>query len=156
MATTHRARGKKAIHSVTVNVFVRSTEDESKVLAAFRLIVPENVLIERQPVTGHFGNSIVILKARTEQAQAIRLIIRAIGHKLSKREFIRLREQIPQHLSEKCTLVVKFNKQAAARGVLELGDDDPIVVRTKIAAYPARPSIAAEIARDVLNDACIY
>ena len=156
MATTYRVRRKKAIHSITVNVFVRSTDDESKVLAALRLIVPENVLIERQPVTGHFGNSIVILKARTEQAQTIRLIIRAIRNKLSKREFIRLQEQILQHLSERCTLVVKFNKQAAARGVLELGEDDSIVVRAKIAAYPARPNIAAEIARDVLNNACIY
>ncbi|HEX7515087.1 MAG TPA: RNA-binding domain-containing protein [archaeon] len=156
MVTTYRVRRKKAIHSITVNVFVRSTEDESKVLAALRLIVPENVLIERQPVTGHFGNSIVILKARTEQAQTIRLIIRAIRNKLSKCEFIRLQEQILQHLSERCTLVVKFNKQAAARGVLELGEDDSIVVRAKIAAYPARPSIAAEIARDVLNNACIY
>jgi RNA binding exosome subunit len=156
MATTHHVRRKKAIHSVTVCVFVLATEDESKVLAAFRLIVPENVLIERQSVTGHFGNSIVILKARTEQAQAIRQIIHAIANKLSNREFIRLREQIPQHLSERCTFVVKFDKQAAARGVLELGEDDPMVVRAKIAAYPARPNIAAEIARDVLNDAYIY
>ncbi|MGZ4863284.1 MAG: RNA-binding domain-containing protein [Halobacteriota archaeon] len=142
---------KKGIHSITVNVFIRSTEDESKVLAAFRVIVPENVLIERQLVKGHFGNSIVILKARTERAREIRLIIRAIRNKLSKREFMRLQEQIPQHLSERCTLVIKFNKQTAAHGVLELGSEDPIVVRAKIAAYPARPSIAAEIARDVLN-----
>ena len=156
MATTHLVRRKKAIHSVTVNVFVRATEDESKVLTAFRLIVPENLLIKRQPVTGHFGNSIIILKARTEQIQAIRLIIHAIVNKLSRRDLTRLREQIPQHLSERCTLVVKFDKQAAARGVLELGEDDPIVVRAKIAAYPARPSIAAEIARDVLNNAYIY
>jgi RNA binding exosome subunit len=155
MATNHRVRRKKAIHSIVVNVFVRATEDESRVLAAFRLIVPENVLIERQPVTGHFGNSIVLLNARTEQAQAIRLIIHAIGNKLSKRDLIRLREEIPQHLSETCTLVVKFDKQAAARGILELGENDPIVVRAKIAAYPARPSIAAEITRDVLNNACI-
>ena len=155
MATTNRIRRKKAIHSITFNVFVHATEDESKVLAALRLIVPENVRIDRQPVTGHFGNAIVILKARTGQAQAIRLIIDAIRTKLPKRELIQLREQIPQHLSERCTLVVKFDKQAAARGVLELGKEDPLVVRAKIAAFPARLGIAAEIARDVFNNACI-
>jgi len=155
MATTHRVRRKKAIHSIAINVFVHATEDESKVLAALHLIVPENVRIDRQPVTGHFGNAIVILKAQTGQAQAIRLIIDAIRNKLSKRDLIQLRGQILQHLSERCTLVVKFDKQAATRGVLELGKDDPIVFRAKIAAYPARRGIAAEIARDVLNHACI-
>ena len=155
MATTHRVRRKKTIHSIAVNVFVHATEDESKVLAGLRLIVPENVRIDRQPVTGHFGNAIVILTARTEQAQAIRLIIDAIRNKLPKRDLIRLQGQIPQLLSERCTLVMKFDKQAAVRGVLELRKEDPIVVRAKIAAYPARLETAAEIARDVLNNACI-
>jgi RNA binding exosome subunit len=155
MATTHRVRRKKVIHSIAVNVFVHATEDESKVLAAFRLIVPENVRIDRRPVTGHFGNAIVILKAQTGQAQAIRLIFDAIRNKLPKRDLMQLRGQIPQHLSERCTLVMKFDKQAAARGVLKVGKDDPIVVRAKIAAYPARLETAAEIARDVLNNACI-
>jgi RNA binding exosome subunit len=155
MATTHRVRRKKVIHSIAISVFVHATEDESKVLAALRVIVPENVQIDRQPVTGHFGNAIVTLKAQTGQAQATRLIIDAIKNKLPKRDLIQLRGQIPQHLSERCTLVMKFDKQAAARGVLELGKEDPIVVRAKIAAYPARLGTAAEIARDVLNNACI-
>lgn len=153
MATTHHVRRKKAIHSITVSVFVHGTEDESKVVAAFRLIVPENVRIDRQPVTGHFGNAIVILKARTGKAQAIRQVIDAIRNKLPKRDLIQLRGQIPQLLSERRTLVVKFDKQAAARGVLARGKVDPIVVRAKIAAYPARLEIAAEIARDLLNNA---
>jgi len=155
MATTHHVRRKKAIHSIAVSVFVHGTEDESEVVAAFRLIVPENVRIDRQPVTGHFGNAIVILKARTGKAQAIRQVIDAIRNKLPKRDLIELRGQIPQHLSERCTLVVKFDKQAAARGVLERGKADPIVVRAKIAAYPARLEVAAEIARDLLNNAYI-
>jgi RNA-binding protein len=153
METTHRARRNKPIHSIAVNVFVHATEDEGKVLTGLRLIVPENIRIDRQPVTGHFGNPIVLLEARTGQAQAIRLIIKTIKNKLPQRDLIQLRGQIPQLLSEKCTLVVKFDKQAAARGVLALGKADPIVVRAKIAAYPARIGVAAEIARDVLNDA---
>jgi RNA-binding protein len=153
METTHRVRRKKTIHSIAVNVFVHSTEDESKVLAGLRLIVPENVPIDRQPVTGHFGNPIVILKARTGQAQSIHLIINTIKNKLSKRDLKQLRGQIPQLFSERCTLVVKFDKQAAARGVLALGKDDPIVVRAKIAAYPGRIRVAAEIARNALNNA---
>jgi RNA-binding protein len=156
MATTYRVRRKKAIHNIAVNVFVHATEDESKVLAALKLIVPENVGIDRQLVTGHFGNAIVILEARTAQAQAICLIIDAISNKLTNRDLMQLRRQIPQYLSDRCTLVVKFDKQAAARGVLQLGKEDPIVFRAKIAAYPARPEIAAAMARDVLNNACIY
>lgn len=155
MATTQRVRRKKAFHSIAVSVFVNGTEDESKVVTALRLIVPENVRIDRQPVTGHFGNAIVVLKAQTGEAQAIRQVIDAFKNKLPKRDLIQLRRQIPQYLSERCTLVVKFDKQTAARGALKLGTDDPIVVRAKIAAYPARVEIAAEIARDVLNNECI-
>jgi RNA-binding protein len=155
MATTHHVRRKKAIHSVTVSVFVHGTEDENKVVAAFRLIVPENVRIDRQPVTGHFGNAIIILKAQIGKAQAIRQVIDAIRNKLPKRDLIQLRGQIPQLLSERCSLVVKFDKQAAARGVLTRGKADPIVVRVKIAAYPARLEIAADIARGLLNNAYI-
>ncbi|MEI7826863.1 MAG: RNA-binding domain-containing protein [Euryarchaeota archaeon] len=155
MATTHRVRRKKAFHSIAVSAFVQGTEDESKVATAFRLIVPENVRIDRQPVTGHFGNAIVVLKAQTGEAQAIRQVIDAIRNKLPKRDLMQLRRQIPQYLSERCTLVVKFNKQTAACGALELGTNDPIVVRARIAAYPARVEIAVEIARDVLNNECI-
>jgi RNA binding exosome subunit len=155
MATTHHVRRKKALHSVAVSVFVHGTEDESKVVTAIRLIVPENVRIDRQSVTGHFGNVIVILQARTTEAQATRHVIDSIRNKLPKRDLTHLRGQIRQHLSERCTLVVKFDKQSGACGVLALGKDDPIVVRAKIAAYPARLEIAAEIARDFLNNACI-
>jgi RNA binding exosome subunit len=152
-ATTHQLKRKKAIHSVAVSVFIYGTEDESRVFAAIRLIVPENVTVYRQQVAGHFGNAIIILKARIRDAQTIRQVIETIRNKLPKRDRIHFQERIHQHLSEKCTLVMKFDKQSAARGTLTPGEDDPIVVRVKIAAYPARPETAAEIARDLLNNA---
>ncbi|HYC20499.1 MAG TPA: RNA-binding domain-containing protein [Candidatus Bathyarchaeia archaeon] len=146
-------RPKKAIHSISVTVFAHATENESKVLAALRLIVPEHVSVDRLPVTGHFGNPMVILTARTEKASETRRIISAIKQKLPKDELMELREEIPQHLSQRCMLVMKFDKQAAARGFLQQGKEDPIVLRAKIAAYPARVKTATQIARDLFNDA---
>jgi len=144
---------KKAIHSISVNVFAHATENESKVLAALRLIVPEHVSVDRLPVTGHFGNPMIILTARTEKASETRHIISAIKQKLPKDELMELRKKIPQHLSQRCTLIMKFDKQAAARGFLQQGKEDPIVLRAKIAAYPARVETATQITRDLFDDA---
>ncbi|MGP8012505.1 MAG: RNA-binding domain-containing protein [Halobacteriota archaeon] len=146
-------RPKKAIHSISVSVFAHGTENEGKVLAALRLIVPESVSVDRLPVTGHFGNPMVILTARTEKAYETRHVVGAIKQKLPTDELMELREQIPQHLNQRCTLVMKFDKQAAARGFLRQGKEDPIVLRVKIAAYPARVETATRIIRDLFDDA---
>jgi hypothetical protein len=144
---------RKAIHSISVSVFAHGTENEGKVLAALRLIVPESVSVDRLPVTGHFGNPMVILTARTEKAYETRHVVGAIKQKLPTDELMELREQIPQHLNQRCTLVMKFDKQAAARGFLRQGKEDPIVLRVKIAAYPARVETATRIIRDLFDDA---
>ena len=146
-------RPKKAIHGISVSVFAHGTENEGKVLAALRLIVPESVSVDRLPVTGHFGNPMVILTARTEKAYETRHVVGAIKQKLPTDELMELREQIPQHLNQRCTLVMKFDKQAAARGFLRQGKEDPIVLRAKIAAYPARVETATRITRDLFDDA---
>jgi hypothetical protein len=153
MATSYPIRRKKVIHSLTVKVFVYGTEDETRVCKAVRLIVPESVQIDREPLTGHFGNSIVILSARTKKTAETRAVFDVIRNQLSSGDLKELRERTLQHLSETCTLVVKFDKQAAAGGVLQLGTKDPIVLRAKIAAYPAHANEAAEIARNLLNHA---
>jgi RNA binding exosome subunit len=146
-------RPKKAIHSISVSVFAHATENESKVLAALRLIVPEHLNVDRLSVAGHFGNPMIIRTARTEKASETRHIISAIKKKLPKDQLMQLRDEIPQHLSQRCTLVMKFDKQAAARGFLRQGKEDPIVLRAKIAAYPARVETATRITRDLFNDA---
>jgi RNA binding exosome subunit len=145
-------RPKKAIHSISVRVFAHATENESKVLAALRLIVPEHISVDRLSVVGHFGNPMIILTARTEKASETCHIIGTIKTKLPKDELMELREEIPQHLSQRCTLVMKFDKQAAARGFLRQGKEDPIVLRAKIAAYPARVETATRITRDLFDD----
>jgi len=144
---------KKAIHSISASVYAHGTEDEDKVLRALRLVVPESVSVNRQLVTGHFGNRILVFTARTEKTREARGIINEIKKKLPKGELNELRDQIAQHLNQECTLVLKFDKQAAARGFLRQGNDDPIVLRAKIAAYPAHVETAAQIARELLDNA---
>jgi len=146
-------RPKKVIHSISVSVFAHGTENESKVLEALRLVVPESVSVDRLPVTGHFGNPLVVFTARTEKAYETRQIIDSIKKKLPRTELRELKQQIAQHLNQRCVLVMKFDKQAASRGFLRRGKKDPIVLRVKIATYPARVETATRIARDLLNDA---
>ena len=144
---------RKLIHSISVSALVHATEDKHRVLDAVRLLVPNDVAIEQHQVTGHFGNPITILKARTERPQAIHQIIRVITTKLSNNELMHVQKQIAQHIDHNCNLFIRFEKQKAARGILTLGTEDPILTKIKIAAYPACHEVATEIARELWKDA---
>ncbi len=143
---------KKLVHSIVVSTFVHATEEEGRVLAALRVIVPHDVSIDQQRTTGHFGNPVIILRARMEQAQAVRRTLDMINEKLLKNDSEHLKEYASRYLDDKGNLFIRFDKQQAARGALRLGREDPILVKLKLAAYPARRETALELARRLWND----
>ncbi len=147
---------RKLVHSITVSAFVYATEDEERVQAALRVIVPGEVPLTRQHVTGHFGNPIIVLKAWIKQAPAIRHTLDVINKKLSKSERECLKEEATRYLDNACNLFIRFDKQQAARGILQLGRKDPVLVRLKLAAYPARRETALDIARELWKNATLH
>jgi len=132
---------------------VHATEDKHRVLDALHLLIPNDVAIEQHRATGHFGNPVIILKARAERAPTIHHIISVINTKLSDDELMHMREQIAQHIDQNCNLFIRFDKQKAALGILTLGREDPILTKIKIAAYPACHEAATETARELWKDA---
>lgn len=143
---------KKLVHSIVVSTFVHATEEEERVLVALRVIVPSEVPIDQQRATGHFGNPVIILRARMEQAQAVRRTLDMINEKLLKSDSEHLKDNASQYLDDSGNLFIRFDKQQAARGALRLGREDPILVKLKLAAYPARRQTALELARRLWND----
>lgn len=156
MPAKDRVQRRKLIHSIVASTFIHATEDEERVLAALRVVVPTEVPITKQHMTGHFGNPIIILKVRIEQAQAIRRTLDSISQKLSKSELAHLKENAARYLDDDCNLFVRFDKQQAARGVLQLGRKDPILVKLKLAAYPARRETALDLARGLWKNAALH
>ncbi len=156
MPAKDRVQRRKLIHSIVASTFIHATEEEECVLAALRVVVPTEVPIKTQHTTGHFGNPILVLKARIEQAQAIRRTLDLISQKLSKSELTRLKENAARYLDDDCNLFIRFDKQQAARGVLQLGRKDPILVKLKLAAYPARREAALDLARGLWENAALH
>ncbi len=151
-----RVKRSKLIHNLVASTFVHATEDEARVLLALRVVVPKEVPIYKQHTTGHFGNPIVVLRAHVEKAQLIRITLERINEKLAKTDLTQLKESVDRYLDDDCNLFIRFDKQQAARGVLKLGREDPILVKLKLAAYPARREKALNLARRLWNNAPVY
>ena len=156
MPTNSRVQRRKFVHSITVSAFVHATEEDERVLAAMRIVVPSELPIHKQRATGHFGNPIVTLRARIEQARVIRQTLDAVKEKLSPRELNALKQNASQYLDSNCNLFIRFDTQSAARGVLKLGREDPILLKLKLAAYPARRETALELVRKLWNDVPVH
>ncbi|MGZ7112376.1 MAG: RNA-binding domain-containing protein [Halobacteriota archaeon] len=146
---------KKLVHSIVASTLVHATEEEGRVLAALRVIVPSEVRIDKQRATGHFGNPVIILRARMEHAQAIRRTLDMINEKLLESDLEHLKDNASRYLDDNGNLFIRFDKQQAARGLLRLGRKDPILVKLKLAAYPARRETALELARRLWNNASL-
>ncbi|PSQ44792.1 hypothetical protein BRD15_13180 [Halobacteriales archaeon SW_6_65_15] len=133
-------------HYIDLRAFCYATEDDKRVEQALRAYLPEEFEIERATSEGHHGDRILVLSARVENADELR-------HVLSKVAEIpdadRLLDELDDRVDENCSLFLRLDKQAAYRGVTELGEG--ITLRAKVEAYPAKKEKAVESAREALS-----
>ncbi|WP_336038170.1 RNA-binding protein [Halobacterium yunchengense] len=133
-------------HYVDLRAFCYATEDEQRVREALQHFLPEDVELERAETEGHLGDRIVVLSARVERADEIRHVLDRLR---AGADVDRVREELDQRVDDNCSLFVHLDKQAAFRGVAELGDG--IALRAKVEAYPANKDAAVENAREALS-----
>ncbi|MDZ7850565.1 MAG: RNA-binding protein [Halodesulfurarchaeum sp.] len=133
-------------HYVDLRAFCYATEDETRVRDALRTVLPPEATIESAVGEGHHGDRIVILTARVERAAEIESIFDRLETGVGLE---RIRTELEDRLDENNALYVGLDKQAAARGDVELGDG--ITLRAKVEAYPAKRDQALENARDALT-----
>jgi len=134
-------------HYVDLRTFCYETEVESRVEDALQTFLPEDTTLERAVNEGHNGDEIVVLSVRLERADDVRHVFSALTAGL---DFEAIRMELTERVDENCALYLSLDKQAAARGEVELGDG--ITLRTKVEAYPARKTAAIENAEDAFID----
>lgn len=114
---------------IDMRVFVHATEDDYKVIAAARNIMPrehwEAISFKKTNMTGHHGNSIVLLEARIDDKNAIDGTIRNLAHGLNSLDKERLSSEFEQFL-ERGNLYLRLDKQSACQNRLRLESADPI------------------------------
>lgn len=138
--------GSIPLHYVDLRAFCYVTEDETRVEEALRTFLPEEFPIDRAESEGHHGDRIVVLSARVENADDVRVVldrVRGID------DIDAVRADLDQRVTEDCELFLTLDKAAAHRGTARLGDG--ITLRAKVEAYPAKKESAIENARELLG-----
>ncbi|MEM2265596.1 MAG: RNA-binding domain-containing protein [Candidatus Hadarchaeales archaeon] len=113
---------KPPIREVTVKVLVHATEDENKIMEALKNFLPAKIRVERVELEGHYGNPLVLLKARVkgkEMEEVLSFFLDKIENLAS------LFPKFDQHLDKEGNLYLRLDKQEACRGrwVLKGGDE---------------------------------
>lgn len=130
-------------HYVDLRAFSYATEDDARVEDALRTFLPEEYPIERAESKGHHGDRILVVSARVENADDVRHVLARVAE---LEGIDRIVDELDERIDEDCALFLRFSKQAAFRGEVELGQG--ITFRAKVEAYPAKHAHAVENARD--------
>ena len=138
--------GSIPLHYVDLRAFRYVTEDERRVEQALRTVLPEEFPIDRTESEGHHGDRIVVLSARVENADDLRVVLDRIR---SIDELESVRDELAQRVTADCELFLTLDKAAAYQGTVRLGDG--ITFRAKVEAYPAKQETAVENARELLE-----
>jgi hypothetical protein len=135
---------------VDVGFFAHATEDEVKVLAAARRLLPsdraEDVVFQKSNLRGHHGNPIVLFEAKIREKDVLKAVIENLALNLSALDKETLFNEINRHL-EKGSLFIRLDKQAAFEGAFKLTTADPIRVRLRFKKN--RPEDVVEISREL-------
>jgi len=135
-------------HYVDLRAFCYVTEDEKRVVEALRTFLPEEAEIDRAESEGHYGDRILVLSARVENADEIRAVLSTLGE-LSGAEREQLLDELDERVDESCTFFLTLDKQTAYSGTVAFGDG--ITLRGKVEAYPAKKESAVENAREAFE-----
>ncbi|WP_255169920.1 RNA-binding protein [Natrononativus amylolyticus] len=137
---------KIPLHYVDLRTFCYATEDEKRVEAALRTLLPEEFEIERVESEGHYGDRILVLSARVENADDVRHVLERLT---DLEEFDTLLAELDDRVTENTELFLRLDKQAAFAGEVRQGEG--ITFRAKVEAYPATKEAAVENAEEVLE-----
>lgn len=110
---------------ITIEIIAHATENVDKILNPF---LEEFGIVEdeftKQNLTGHFENSIILLRAKIKKNNA-RKFLEKIVAKISEEEFSKIIDDIESHLQDS-TLHLRFGKQDLIRGKLTMQEKDAI------------------------------
>ncbi len=135
-------------HSVEFRTVCHATEDPDRVERAMRTLSPDGT-IEAEALEGHHGNPLVMMAVRLEDADTIRAFWRRVKDAGAMPPVL---ATLDERVDDDAVLHLRFDKQKAHGGTLELARrDDVIAVRAKVAAHPAKRSNAVRIARAYLS-----
>jgi RNA-binding protein len=151
------AKLKHKIHHIKVTAYEKSPEELQKTIKDTRKILPKDCEIksgEIEPETegGVFTNRLYSIEATIKNQKDIREFMTKTLGCLDSYDIKKLRTSVEKHVDEACNLYLRLSKQELAQGQIVLESRNPVHVRIKIAAYPAKKENAIPVAREIIED----
>ena len=125
--------------SFTARCFCQATEDEERVLEAFKAIVGD-VKHEREETRGFHGNRILVFSFKTQGSRHLKRIAEILYGLRDE-----LAEEMETRLDEERVFHVRFSKQSAFLGEVCLArskEGGVVDLSLKVKSHPARWDIA--------------
>ena len=119
---------------VDIRFCAHATEDLDKVLKAAYTLFPEEqteeVTFTKNECEGHYGNAITFFETRIKGKKIIKALVENLSAKLGVFDKDQLGKEIDR-CTEKGSLYIRLNKQAAFEGKIKLASSDPIRIRIR-------------------------
>lgn len=119
---------------VDIRFFVHATEDPNKVVEAARRLLPTNhvneIVFNRSNMNGHYGNPITLFETRVKKREIVKAVVETLSSGLGELDKEALLREISLH-TEKGSLYVRLDKQAALQGEFKLCSADPVRMRIR-------------------------
>ncbi|AIF68839.1 hypothetical protein PAP_02035 [Palaeococcus pacificus DY20341] len=149
---------KLQAHHIRVSTFIHATEEPEKVLEALETIFPESISqedIEFEIINteGFFGNPIKVVNAELKRSRNVRAFLENLKALLSDEDKEYLLEHLDEKVDDEGTFYIRFNKQKAYLGEVEVGEgEDVIQVKIKVKAFPMRRESVVKAVEEWLRE----
>lgn len=139
------------IHNISYRAFVYGTENKERVLDAIHTLFPDSEPQE-DSIEGHYKNKVLVLHQKIDKKSDIKLFLHTLQKlPLSKKRLFFV--DIEKKIDDRCNLFIRFDKQRAYQGGMKIVEHgDSILVKLKIAAYPAKKEVALGVVKKIFGE----
>ena len=129
----------QAIQTVEISTIAHATDDLEKVQTALTRLIPDTLkgrqLYTRRYLQGHYGNPIITFEARLTKPSEIDEFTTFFLSQLSNKDKLGIQRDLRLYSDADGNLYIRIDKQQTFRGIVQLGEEDPIRVRMKFTRF---------------------
>ena len=129
----------QAIQTVEISTIAHATDDLDKVQTAVARLIPDRLkgrqLFTRQYLQGHYGNPIITFEARLTKQSEVDEFATFFLNQLSNKDKLTIQRDLRLCSDADGNLYIRIDKQQIFRGIVQLGEEDPIRVRMKFTRF---------------------
>jgi RNA binding exosome subunit len=127
------------IQTVEISTIAHATDDLDKVQAVLTRLIPDALkgrqLFTRRYLQGHYGNPIITFEARLTKPSEVGEFTTFFLSQLSNKDKLTIQRDLRLYSDTDGNLYIRIDKQQTFRGIVQLGEEDPIRVRMKFTRF---------------------